>query len=553
MAWDGYFVYGGDEIINVTRTEAYVKAANHSWFRPAFGNAALPELLGDAPYTNALNDDPPWFDPDDPSSTDFYGLYPMSITGIDDSTRTASPTETLGDGGVPGRVRNAMRSMVFGGLLLAASEAGAEYGMRWLRDVLSGSPCGSGPTSVCDGFTLCYLASEPDVEEVPQVLIQAVMDGGFCTLGIAVAPLVYDGAGPTPEPGEDFLDGGTVQLDAVDVCDGGTPAYNSVEATGVEMIAVDEPDCDGGILGTVPTYFCDGGTASTTLPIYDATQAYYPFSLLDDPTPWDATDCLGPYLRTLHQVVITNGPVVDSKRIASDGAAIWNVQFTALAGNPASFGQRVPVIEGFLDPAIEIPWAGGVIPEGAMIDLDGFIATDTECESVDAGAIFDPLFPATILPPAPPNVPLGNYQPPQNWRRRQFTIPKTYVPLWGDVVPTVQVHARTADVRNLRLRFYSDPYLIGDISDDPCSYCGDIVISYVPQDHTLVLDGCEQIVYVVTPGGVRRRADSLVFKTDGTPFEWPSLSCGFGYIVTVDLPQTQEPPVVDLSLYPRAV
>ena len=223
-----------------------------------------------------------------------------------------------------------------------------------------------------------------------------------------------------------------------------------------------------------------------------------------------------------------------------------------MAGNPAEFGEEVPVIEGFLDPDVKVPWAGGVIPEGAMIDLDGFIAVDTECDTIDVGAIYDPLFPATILPPAPPNVPLGNYHPPVNWRRRQFTIPKTYVPLWGDVVPLVQVHARTADVRNLRLRFYADPYTVGDISDDPCSYCGDIVVSYVPLDHTLVLDGVEQIVYVVTPGGTRRRADSLVYKTDGTPFEWPSLSCGFGYIVTVDLPQTQAPPVVDLSLYPRA-
>jgi hypothetical protein len=553
MAWDGYYVYGGDEIINVARTEAYVKAGGHSWFRPAFNNAALPDLLGDGKYTNPLNDDPPWFDPDDLSSTDFYGFYPFGITGIDDSTRTASPTEALGDGGVPGRVRNAMRSMVFSGVLLAGSECGAEYGMRWLRDVLSGSPCGSGPTSVCDGFTLCYLSCEPDVEEAPQVLVQAVMDGGFCTDGTPVAPLVYDGAGPANEPGEQQLDGGAVPDALTDVVDGGTPAYHSVDAEGVEMVQVDEPDCDGGGVSPKVSYYYDGGTAATTLPIYDASTIYYPFSSLADPTPWDATDCLGPYLRTLHQVVVTNGPVVDTKRVMSDGGAVWNVQFTALAGNPAQFGEEVPVIEGFLDPAIEVPWAGGVVPEGAMIDLDGFIAAETACDSTDPGAIFDPLFPATILPPAPPNVPLGNYQPPTNWHRRQFTIPKTYVPLWGDVVPTVYVHARTADVRNLRLRFYADPYVLGDISDDPCSYCGDIVVSYVPQDHTLVLDGCEQIVYVVTPGGVRRRADSLVFKTDGTPFEWPSLSCGFGYVVTVDLPQTQEPPVVDLSLYPRAV
>ena len=210
MAWDGYFVYGGDEIVNVTRTEAYVKGAGHHWFRPVFGNAALREILGDAPYTDPLHDDPPWFDPDDPNSGDFYGFYPLGIKGVEDSTRTASPVEALGDGGVPGRVRNAMRSIVFSGLILARTEAAAEYGQRWLRDVLSGSPCGAGPTSVCDGFTLCYLASEPDIVEAPQILLQCILDGGFTTPGTPATPLVYDGAGPADEPGEGELDGGTV-------------------------------------------------------------------------------------------------------------------------------------------------------------------------------------------------------------------------------------------------------------------------------------------------------------------------------------------------------
>jgi hypothetical protein len=120
------------------------------------------------------------------------------------------------------------------------------------------------------------------------------------------------------------------------------------------------------------------------------------------------------------------------------------------------------------------------------------------------------------------------------------------------VVPKIRVHARKADLRNLRIRFYADPFNIGDISDDPCAFCGDFVISYVPTDYTLVLDGSEERVYVSGPGGIERRADSLVFASDGTPFQWPYLTCGFGYIVTLDLPQTQSPPVVDLSLFARA-
>jgi hypothetical protein len=69
----------------------------------------------------------------------------------------------------------------------------------------------------------------------------------------------------------------------------------------------------------------------------------------------------------------------------------------------------------------------------------------------------------------------------------------------------------------------------------------------------MVLDGTEETVHVEMTGGLRQRADSLVFATDGTPFEWPRLTCGFGYIVTVDLPEQAVPPVVDLSLIERIV
>ena len=147
---------------------------------------------------------------------------------------------------------------------------------------------------------------------------------------------------------------------------------------------------------------------------------------------------------------------------------------------------------------------------------------------------------------------LGCYDPPQNWRRRQITIPATYIPLWGEVVPVFNVHARTTDVRNLRLRFYADVDSDGDISDDPCAYCGDIVVSFVPEGFTLVFDGVNRQVYAYDAHQNRRRADSLVFSTDGTPFDWPLLTCGMGYIVTLDLPQTQYPPVFDLSLFSRA-
>ena len=92
MAWNGYFTFGGTEVINVARTEAYARNAGIGWFKPVYRNEALPLILGDT-YTSPLQDDAPWTDPDDLSSYDFYGVYPLDITGIEDSTVTAEVVE----------------------------------------------------------------------------------------------------------------------------------------------------------------------------------------------------------------------------------------------------------------------------------------------------------------------------------------------------------------------------------------------------------------------------------------------------------------------------
>jgi hypothetical protein len=437
MAWDGYFEYAGNEIINVARTEAYAAQAKAYWFRPQFENDSLAAILGDENYKTPLLDDAPWTDPDVPESYDFYGVYPLEISGLENSTRTSTAIESTMDGGIPGRIRHASKTVVFNCVLMAGSDAAASYAMLWLRQALLGGVCGASASSSCFGESLCYLSSEPEV---------------------------------------DLL-------------------------TGEE----------------------------------------------------DPEDCLNRLLRSVRRVVFNNGPTVTSKRYTVDGGAVWQVTFTAVAGSPYEYGAEVPILEGLLDPDVAVPWVEGFEPTGGFIDTIGQAVLEPDCTAPTPQPITDPLHPAIIPPPGPPSVPLGNFTPPSSWWRRTFSIPKQYVPLWGEVVPRVLIHARDADLRNLRLRFYADPYKVGDITDDPCAYCGDIVVSYVPVDHTLVFDAAEQRVYVTSTGMGEQRADSLVFKSDGTPFEWPSLSCGFGYIVALDLPKEQVPPVVDVSLFARTI
>jgi len=266
----------------------------------------------------------------------------------------------------------------------------------------------------------------------------------------------------------------------------------------------------------------------------------------------DMSSCLNAYLRTLRNATLLTGPTVSGKQTMTDGGCVWTATFTIVAGNPYEWGQEEPVVIGFMDPEVDVPYAGGEVPEGGMFDVDGFVQTEVTCPVEDYTPVFDPACPFVIPPPGLPNVDIACFDFPVNYIRRQFVIPKDRVPLWGEVVPMLQIRAPLYEVRSMRLRFYSDSSGAGDPNQDPCNFCGDIVFSYIPQNSTLVFDGSDRVVYLQTPGGGRRRADSLVFGSDGNPFAWPELSCGIGYVVTVDLPQTQKPPIVDLSLYSRA-
>jgi hypothetical protein len=498
MAWEGYFSYEGTEIINASRVEAYARANNLTWFRAAYDAEALPYMLGDGmDYANPLQDEAPWTDPDDLASLDFLGLYPLTVDGLEDSTATAEVIESTGYGGTISRVRHATKSVVFSCALIATSEAGADYGMRWLRRALMGSGCGG-------GGELCYLSAKPEMElpNPNEPALRAMVDGGW------------------------FLTtNGTVEDVSNDLeIDGGTPASPGFFLT---------------LHGGTPRQ--TGGVLTQDIELWDVPEP---------DTSLDPGDCLDPYHRRLRKVVFTGAPTRTSKRTTSDQCEVWTVQFTGVAADPAEFGSERPVSRGFLKPGNTNPYVGDVT---GVFDTSGHLLIEPECVQKVWEPVYDPLCPALTPPPSPPHVPLGCYSPPANWTRRMISIPESEVPLWGEVVPKIQVHAGAKDIRNLRVRFYADPFGDADPAADPCAFCGDFVISYVPSNSTLVFDGVAQAITVEREGGDIRRADSLVFATDGTPFDWPALTCGFAYTVTFDLPQTQHLPVIDLSLTPRAL
>lgn len=436
MAWSGYFSFGGTEIINATRSETYAKNFSVGWFKPVYNQRDLAWLLGESAYATPLQDDAPWTDPDNLDSYDFLGVYPLEITGIEDSTVSGTVTESVIDGGYIGKTRKGTRAIVFSAVLAGLSECAVEYGLRWLRNVLNGSPCFGSTYGNCGGADLCYLACPPMISDTGE----------------------------------------------------------------------------------------------------------------------DASTCYDKVGRNLHEVTTTNGPSVTKKLEMIDGGAAWTVTWTMVAANPAEFGTERPLIVGFLDPLVGVPYYGGEVPPGGSFDEDGHVETEQKCPTVAFVPVFDPTCALLIAPPDVPSVVPMCFSFPVNYTRRTFTIPRENIPLWTEIVPMVQLTTKTVEARNVRLRFYADTFDTGTPQSDPCNYCGDLVVSYIPPGSTLVLDGMDQTVYIDQPGQGRRRADALVSDSTGNPFEWPQFSCGFGYVVAVDMPQqTKTLPIVDLALVPRII
>lgn len=162
MAYDGYLRLNGVEIANAARTTRYLENLMPTFgFKGCQTCEGLEAALGDT-YTTPLTDGAPWYDPSMPSSGAFYGFYPLSIDGIDDSTREAVTTELLGDGSITNRPRYAGRDVRVNGLLIGATEQAVETGMAWLNRALEG-PCGG--SEGCLGGDLNFYSSCPEVQD----------------------------------------------------------------------------------------------------------------------------------------------------------------------------------------------------------------------------------------------------------------------------------------------------------------------------------------------------------------------------------------------------
>jgi hypothetical protein len=151
MATDGFLSFNGTELCNIARSVqlAETLGIDTLWITPD-QTQWLEDTLDSSHYADITY--APWYDAGYPPSMQFAGVIPLSMQGLDDSSLTSVVTEYITDGGHSGKSRNATQAIVASVAIVASSEAGAEFGLRWMNRQLKGS----GASLSCSGGVLHY-------------------------------------------------------------------------------------------------------------------------------------------------------------------------------------------------------------------------------------------------------------------------------------------------------------------------------------------------------------------------------------------------------------
>lgn len=162
MTYRGLLKLGGVEIANSARAVAYFDKLAAPGLSVTFDDSwtHTARFLGQQDYRLPTLDQAPWYDPLDPDSADFGGIWPMQVEGLDSAKYSREIVQGNGDGGTFGKGRYDTRTINVTALLYATTSAGVDYGVRWLSSILRGDRC-KGDFA---GQILEYLTSAPDVD-----------------------------------------------------------------------------------------------------------------------------------------------------------------------------------------------------------------------------------------------------------------------------------------------------------------------------------------------------------------------------------------------------
>lgn len=148
----------------------------------------------------------------------------------------------------------------------------------------------------------------------------------------------------------------------------------------------------------------------------------------------------------------------------------------------------------------------------------------------------DPDCPPLPAPPTLPSVPSECIDEIGTWRRYTIQLGGGAVRKFTASLPTLILSTGVAAERQVRIRYYPNPDGLAPELIDMSAWEAEQIITYIPPMATVTLDGVSQLVWAEVNGGPVIAADRLLYGTNGMPATWPELSCGYGYVITLDVP-----------------
>lgn len=175
----------------------------------------------------------------------------------------------------------------------------------------------------------------------------------------------------------------------------------------------------------------------------------------------------------------------------------------------------------------------------------GGTGTPSKWEKPQSITIVDPDCPPVPDAPQPPFIELACPIDVDVWRRYFLSVPADKAGGWSNTATIVRLTTGASEVRDVRVRFYANPF--GDNLEelDPCDYCGEFYISYIPSRTVMDINGITRTIMANVDGSGSTTAMNLVSNVDGGPISWPLLRCDIGYYMTIDISPTE---VLDLDV-----
>lgn len=227
----------------------------------------------------------------------------------------------------------------------------------------------------------------------------------------------------------------------------------------------------------------------------------------------------------------------------AENAVIRVADYAGEGFSPMLSGQSILLDAAMLSLGSLFPYFDGDTADTAEFDYQW---TGTPNASVslrntlDTAGLNDPLNDpdCTDIPPSPrpPTVPSDCIEDVGLWRRYWAYIPAHQVSDWLTTIPTLIVSTFGAPERQVRIRYYADPFGRPSEVVNTEDFCSEQIVSYIPPSTEMTLDGVTERAWASVQGGASLAADHLLYGSGGTPAEWPRLSCGIGYWLSLDVP-----------------